>query len=503
MRMKSVLTVLVIFLFCLSSTGQSVAQDLKADVIVVGGGGSGLTAALAAAEGGAKVIVFEAKAITGGTTNFPMGLFAAESKLQKEKNITFTRDEAFNMMMEYNHYRGNARLIRAFIDKSAGTIEWLEKQGVEFSDASTPVPGAPRTWHLIKGRGGALVKTLTAKAKEKGVDIRLNAPVKKILKEGNRITGVIVEENGKQIPVKANAVIVATGGYGGNKEWVKKYAGFEIGVDMFPRVDVGLMGDGLQMAWDAGAAEEGMGLVEMEYWLSGPGLEGTQLLILVRQPYLWVSLEGQRFGNEETMVINSPFAGNAIARQKSRQSFLIFDEETKKYMETTGFDRGASNVGGVAGDKLANLEAQIKSATEKGNKNLFVANSLEDLASKTGIKIGELKATINEYNGFAEKKKDELFAKNPKYVRPVRVAPFYALRIHPTMLGTLGGIRVNEKLETLSKDYSVVSGLYAVGNNAAGMYGDTYSFAIPGASLGFAINSGRIAGENAAKYSKK
>ena len=186
------------------------AQTLTTDVAVIGAGGSGMTAALAAAEGGAKVIVFEAKPIAGGTTNFPMGLFAVESKMQKERNITLTRDEAFTMMMDYNHYRGNARLIRAFIDKSASTIEWLQQQGVEFTEPSATSPGMPKTWHLIKGRGGVMMKALVAKAKEKGIDIRLNTPVKKIIKEGNRIMGVMAEQDGKPFQVNAKAVVIAT-----------------------------------------------------------------------------------------------------------------------------------------------------------------------------------------------------------------------------------------------------------------------------------------------------
>jgi fumarate reductase flavoprotein subunit len=358
----------------------------------------------------------------------------------------------------------------------------------------------PRTWHLIKGRGGAMVKALVVRAKEKGVEIRLDSPVRRVIKDGNKVTGVVVEQHGLPLEVAAKAVIIATGGYGGNKEWIKKYAGFEIGVDMFPRVDVGLMGDGLQMAWDVGAAREGMGLVEIEYWLPGTGLLGTQLLILARQPCLWVNLQGERFGNEETMVANAPYGGNALARQKMRHGYLIFDARTKQYMETTGFDRGASNVGGVAGDKLANLDKQIKDAVEKGNRNVFIAQSLEELASKTGIKLGALRETISQYNGFAAEKRDNQFAKSPEYLRTIKEPPFYALAIYPTMLGTLGGIRINEKMEVLTEDYEVIPGLYAVGNNASGMYGDTYSFAIPGTSLGFAVNSGRIAGENAAVY---
>ena len=85
-------------------------------------------------------------------------------------------------------------------------------------------------------------------------------------------------------------------------------------------------------------------------------------------------------------------------------------------------------------------------------------------------------------------------------LQPVKKGPFYALRITPTMLGTLGGLKVNSKLEVLDPDDKNILGLYAVGHIASGMYGDTYCIVYSGTTLGFAINSGRIAGENAAEY---
>ena len=67
-------------------------------------------------------------------------------------------------------------------------------------------------------------------------------------------------------------------------------------------------------------------------------------------------------------------------------------------------------------------------------------------------------------------------------------------------LGTLGGIKINHNTEVVDKGDNIIPGLYAVGNDASGMYGDSYNIYLSGGTLGFAVNSGRIAGENALKY---
>ena len=168
----------------------------EADVVVIGSGVSGLAAALTAAEGGLKVLVFEKQRSLGGTSNFFDGMFAVESELQRQKYITYSRDEAFKGIMEYGHWRANARLVRAFVNESGPTITWLMGHGVEFVDATINMPDAPRCYHHVKGTGAAVVKALVSAAREKGVDIRAGAPVKRILKEGGRIAGAAVEENG-------------------------------------------------------------------------------------------------------------------------------------------------------------------------------------------------------------------------------------------------------------------------------------------------------------------
>jgi fumarate reductase flavoprotein subunit len=70
----------------------------------------------------------------------------------------------------------------------------------------------------------------------------------------------------------------------------------------------------------------------------------------------------------------------------------------------------------------------------------------------------------------------------------------------PSGYGSFGGIKINHRTEVLDKNWNVIPGLYAAGTDACSIYGDSYAFILPGNTMGFAINTGRIAGENALKY---
>jgi glycine/D-amino acid oxidase-like deaminating enzyme len=134
---------------CLGTLSNDEREDTlgdatNADVIVIGSGVAGLSAALTAAEGGAKVIVFEKRCALGGSSSFFHGIFAAESHMQRARFITLSRDEAFKAVMEYSHWRADPRLVRAVVDESAATITWLEKQGVQFIDVINNLLDAPR-----------------------------------------------------------------------------------------------------------------------------------------------------------------------------------------------------------------------------------------------------------------------------------------------------------------------------------------------------------------------
>jgi len=477
----------------------------EADLVVIGSGASGLAAALTAAEGGTKVIVFEKQRSLGGTSNFFFGMFAVESEMQRQRYIDYSRDEAFRRIVEYSHWRANARLVRAFVDESGPTISWLQKNGVEFSDATALSPGSPRTYHVLRGQGAAVVKALVTAAKEKGVDLRSGTPVKKILRKGDRITGVIVEENGEEVEVAAKAVVVASGGYANNKEWIKKYTGFDLDVNAISIGNVDKTGDGIRMAWEVGAAEDGMGVLELfRVGPMGPGFElQGQIELLSAQPDLWVDPRGERFC-DESIAFYDTSNGNANARYKEGYTWSVFDESIKEQVIEKGIERGLGITDNPPGTRPVNFDKELNATLERGTTEVFVADSVEELAKKMGVDPAVLKATVDEYNGFCEKGHDDLFAKDQKYLRPFKGPKYYAVRCHTVFLGTLGGVKINERIEVIDKKGKTIPGLYAVGLDAAGMWGDSYSIKdSTGAAAGFATNSGRIAGKNALRYLAK
>ena len=476
-------------------------NKLEADVIVVAAGAAGLAASVAAAEKEVKVIAFEKASTTGGTGSMGMGPLGVESRRQRLKFLGPTKDEAFRVFMDYTHWQVDARLVRAYIDKAATTIDWLEDLGVEFEDPCAYFPGGHATWHPVKPGTEAcaanMYRVLTERAKEKGVQILLQTPVQRVIKEGDRVVGVLAEDrNGEEIEARAKAVIIATGGFGDDPNLIKKYTGYEWGKDLQSFRIPGLTGDGIRMAWEAGAARTEM---RMELIYLMPGDINPELAEAFRQPHLLVNLLGERFMNEEIMP-NTAFTGNAISRQKERASFLIFDENIKNHMKTTkGFDFlhlvfPYTNAG--------NFEALMKDALDSGYEYVYEADSLEELAGKTGIDPAGLKAAVEEYNRFCENGFDPIFNKSRKYLRPVKEPKFYAGKQLPGAYGSLGGIKINYRTEVIDKNWNKIPGLYAAGTDACSIYGDTYVFILPGNTMGFALNTGRIAGENAAKYAK-
>jgi len=477
------------------------AGTISADLVVIGSGVSGLAAALTSAEGGAKVIVFEKERSLGGTSNFFHGIFAAESDMQRARYITYSRDEAFKNIMEYSHWRANPRLVRTIVDESAATITWLQRQGVEFIDAINNLLDAPRTYHVIKGGGEAIVKTLAIRIKEKGVDIKLSVPVKRILKQGDTIKGVILEEEGEDIQVNARAVVIASGGYANNKEWIKKYTGLDLDVNIVPVGNVDKMGDGIRMAFEVGADTEGLGVLELfRVGPMGPGFATkTSIEYAAVQPDLWVDNQGERFCDESIGLYETSI-GNASARLKESSNYSIFDSSIIKRLAENGIDK-AHGIDFPPGSRVLDLDRELAATLENRSMEVFKADSIQELAEKMAVNPMRLQETIDEYNGFCEKGHDDLFAKDVKYLRPIKGPQFYAVRMRTIFLGTLGGIKINQNIEVIDKKGKVIPGLYAVGFDAGGMYGDSYSIKpASGISAGFAINSGRIAGRNALRY---
>lgn len=470
------------------------------DVIIVGSGVTGHAAAVTLATGGARVVIFEKQAEISGTSKNFLGIFAAESDMQRQKFITYSRDEAFTNIMEYSHWLANPRLVRVVVDESAKTVRWLKNEiGVVFTDVVTNIPDAPQTYHLVQNSGADVVRALNEKAIQLGVIIKTSSPVTRIIKSNKEAYQVTVEEKGTEKKYESKVVIIASGGYANNREWLRKYSGLELDKNLFAIGNEGKMGDGIRMAHELGAAEEGIGVLEVLRTGRNTPETMNQVAFSVVQPYLWVNSRGERFCNE-CVAFEDTSMGNAHVKQKDGISYSLFDMNTIRRLMERGIDK-AMTMDFPPGTPLDILDKEIDEEARTRPEDVFKAESIEELAKQINIDPETLQNTVNEYNSFAKQGHDELFSKNPKYLFPLTEGPYYAVRAQTVFLGTMGGIKINHRTEVLDNDDNRIPGLYAGGFDAGGMYGDSYGIRYStGLASGFAVNSGRLAGKNALKY---
>jgi fumarate reductase flavoprotein subunit len=414
--------------------------------------------------------------------------------------------------MFYTHYLSNPRLVRAIIDKSADTIDWLDERGTEFIEPEEFFPGAPRTWHTMKLDGRGITKALEETARDLGVVIHFRTRAKKIIMEDGRIAGVRAEDrDGNTMEYHGRAVLIADGGFANNEEMMEKHTQAGAHTIKMAVGQIGKEGDGIRMAWEAGAAKEGTSLIQR-----GPPRVGRKkkaqkgesktsrfekhITAILRQPFLWINANGDRFLDESELSF--PHMGNAMSKQPGQVLFNVFDDASRKRMEEEGIKAGLGMFSDQ-GTKIPDVLQAIQMSID--DDEAWTADSVVELAEKMGVDSGRLLATVDEYNGFCDQGRDALFAKDPNYLEPVRTSPFYAIKGHPTHVGTLGGISINHETEVIKAGsqtgLDVIPGLYAAGNVAGGMYGDTYDASHTiGLTSAFAVISGRIAGESALKY---
>ena len=486
-------------------------NKIEKDVIVVAAGLSGLAASIAAAERGASVVVFEKSNTTGGAANMGMGPLGIGSSIQKQHMVSLTPGEAFRKHMYFTHYKVDARMVRDYYFKSGDTIDWLMEMGVEFAgvqrafsadEATRPYSDGEFTWHVVKPEGGgmpgprsasAMTKKMTERAVELGVEFMFETPVYKIIMEDGKAAGVMVKNiNGEETEARAKAVIIATGGFGENPEMIKELTGYEFGKTIFNFAIPGMRGDGLKMAWEAGAGKTKPSM-ELMYQLP----DNMNHFILdgaFRQPCLWVNRNGQRFMPED-QIGNITFTGNAITTQPGMVAYSIVDSRLLKKYKKKGPDM-ISHV--HPHDLYDHFDEQWERDLEAGYEPIAQADTIEELAEKAGIDVAGLVAQVEHYNEMCEAGHDEIFEKNRNYMQPIEKGPFYCCRQNVGAYGSVGGILINHKTEVMDQDSIVIPGLYAVGTDACNIYGESYPFILSGNTMGFCLNSGRIAGENAA-----
>jgi len=477
-------------------------RRITTDIVVIGGGSTGMAAALAGAQGGAKVVVLEKNPYLGGSSNFAEGLFAVESELQRAKSYGLTKDEAFKHMTEFGHYKINVPLIRQFVNDSAANIEWLQKQGVEF-DAIQISPTEPMVWHVIKEKGhfihgGALITTLQKKAKDLGVTFMLRTPAKKLIYSGNRVTGVeAVDHKGNKVTVEAKAVIVATGGFGNSKEKIAQWTKFN--PDYFkPTLPLNKTGDGIQMAKDIGADTEGENLM-LHLGTEGKGIVrmGGITTIACQPANLWVNKSGERFV-DEAVAFSFAQAANSVARQRGHFAWSIFDDAAVDFAVEKGVDHGIGVIVPTT-TKLTNLREEINNAVAANSESFKAAGSIEELARQIGVPPDTLKKTYDDYNRYAENLYDQQFAKEHRWLKPVNKGKIYAVKLMVYHFTSIGGIRVNKDMAVIDNNDKPIAGLYAGGVDIGGLYSDTYTLWATGHAYGWSVYSGRMAAASALK----
>ncbi|MDR2378965.1 MAG: FAD-dependent oxidoreductase [Bifidobacteriaceae bacterium] len=475
--------------------------DAEYDIVVIGGGGSGKSAALAAAQAGLGVALLEKQPQTGGSSVFAEGQAAFESSEQKARADTGgpfpTREQAYRRYLEYSHYRANPEVVRMFVDNSAETIDQLRSLGVEYNLVgiyALDQPDELASFHRPEGLGARCQELLAGAIATAGVDVFTSTRVEGLVTDGGAVVGVTARDSdGNSLRVGAKAVIIATGGFVDNPAMIERYA--QVGRNarhISPLAPLANTGDGINMALAIGADTDNIGVVQ-----AGPGVRGkaptSQSAAAGMHPWLWVNHTGRRFTSEDE-GLSVANLGTVFARQPGADSFAIIDSDMVDHLVQDGSDVALGDFVPYHG-KMTHLVDELEADVEAGIA--WKAETIEGLAVAAGFDPAVLAATVGRYNAACADGYDPEFFKPVKYLRPVRRPPFYIVNQSAHATCTCTGLRVSGRLEVLDADWKPIPGLYAVGNDASGLYGDTYTLDVPGSTNGFAHTSGRVAARHA------
>ncbi|TSO25457.1 FAD-binding protein [Lactobacillus sp. LL6] len=476
------------------------------DVVVIGSGAGGQAAALTAQENGNSVLMLEKGRHTGGSANYSEGLFAVGSYLQKEKGIHVSGTEVLKEEVEYSKYKADSRIWRKYVDASSENVMWLHNEGVQYEGVQAMGAGEA-TWHIYEGFGdGVIHKSLEPKFKKLGgelltstsaIDLKINIDNTKVITLRDEVSGKVED-------ITAKVVILAGGGYLNNSELMAKYTDYNLN-RLIPVSSGKGTGDTLRLAWKVGARKYGLGMAMLfGGYLKDPDepsfkMMGSQMNAAAgQQPLLWLNENGERFV-DESVIYNFSMAGNALYTQN--QVYSILDTGVIKKMTKDGNFMGLG-IYVKRGQKMDKLQEEIDKAVADKKPFIFKANTIEELADKMNIPVENVTATIAKYNKDAKNGKDSLYGKDAKYMIPVEEGPYYGFKLNVGAFCTMGGLKVTTKKEVEDNNGKVIPGLYATGNDAAGLTGDTYGPNMPGTCAGYAFYSGRNAAQNAEKYLK-
>ena len=488
-----------------SGAAYEAAATYTCDICICGAGNSGLSAAVEAAQQGLGVVVLEKHGGTGGGGIGTEGVFAVNSQMQQDANISIKPAEIISCEMEYSHNRANGLKWLDLVQASGENIAWLQECGVNFTGVVDDYHGGMfQTFHWF-GENRAhddFSPAMTETARSLGVEFLLNCPAVELVMDNGAVAGVWAQKlNGDYVLVKAKAVVLATGGFANNDEYLQE-GGFSDTTNV-KRFLYGYDGDGVRMALEAGGASNVprmSGLMQLTVQ-GAPGGEygtfgrGDGLVVAGHNPCaIWINEDGQRFCAESAGIEN--WMADMIPSLAHHKLYSIYDAKI--------FKDAYDGMIMPRIDWAATQEELAQRIEENPYDDFFSADTLEELAKKAsdalGLDYDTVIASVNGYNEMCEAGDDAHFGKPKEYLQKIANPPYYFCYMPQACMVTFGGIRTNRKMEVVTKAGEAIPGLYSAGVDSADLWPNIYTINVPGGTNANNINSGRFASKNAAVY---
>jgi len=484
------------------------------DVIVVGAGGSGLAAGYWAAEQGGRVLVLEKRPQPGGTTGIAVGSFtAAGTSLQRQAGVDDSPalhiEDAGNFPPQDIEAR-NADVMRAFfLHEAATTFEWLRGIGLSFVGPSPEPPNRNPRMHNVVPGAKAYIAALQLGLQRKGAVLLANATVERLLRDGDRVVGVqaVVDDATREFRA-TRGVILAAGDYANNRNMIAQHKGEQYreieGINPFAT------GDGHTLAEQAGAKLVNMDVTygpelrfvpsskrPFQQWLPTSGIAARVLGAVATRLPNWVmrslikrllvtwqhpenalfddgaillNRHGQRFVDER----EHPDREIALAAQPGKIAYILLDGRLiERYSAWPHFISTAPDIAYAYVADYLRLRPDV---THR-------AKNLDEVARRVGLDSAAVRRSLQTYNDSLPERGDSRL--------PLEDGPWVLLGPAKAYFTTTeGGAVVNQQMQVLAADGSIIPGLYAVGQNGlAGMILWSH-----GLHIAWAMTSGRLAG---------
>lgn len=487
-------------------------------VVVVGAGNAALTAALAAQEKGADVLVVEKAPFEerGGNSRFSGGLFRfAYEGLEELKPLlpslppgewnrvevgNYPAERYFEDIMRVTQGRADPELARTLTEESYPTVSWMTGLGIawEWTSLWSVELGGRRRFNPgsvleVRNKGLGLMKYLFAACERARVHVLCEAEMlgflsrsasRSNLQDGGGVRGVRVKTAGGLMDIESGAVVLASGGFEASPEMRARYLG-----PSWEKVKVRgtryNTGETLRMALDLGAKPAGdfHGSHATPVDANAPAVGEIRLTDKTNRlsyPYsIMVNALGGRFVDEGEDLGQYTYAkiGHAILAQPGAVAYQIFDKKTVHL-----------------------VEARYSTGTP------VVAETMEELAQKLALPPDLLRQTVEEFNAAVQPGEFNPAAKDSKSTRsldppksnwalPIDTPPYTAYPVTCGITFTYGGIAIDTKARVLDMSDKPIPGLYATGEITGGFFYHNYP---GGAGLMRGAVFGRRAGAHAA-----